>query len=349
MGWDLDAFAASLASISDDTAAMYCREVAAFSEWLAMSRAAPSSTDSEDVGPDDVGLRGIRRYLAYLSTQGYARRTVARKATSLRRYFRWAERTGRVAADPTIGVVAPSRGRHLPRVLRAEELEILLDKPRAAVVDDSSARRQRDIAVLELLYGSGLRGSEVCAIRVGDIDLERRRLMVRGKGSKQRIVPLSEPAAAALAEWMAQGRSEMADLSAAGDAMFVNLHGRPLNTQAVRRLVDRRAGTHTTPHALRHTFATHLLDGGADLRHVQELLGHSDLGSTQIYTHVSRERLRKVVEDSHPRARPAQQACWFELAMGRGHRGGPPSGLTSRYPELASPRLLNTEGRPWSW
>ena len=125
---------------------------------------------------------------------------------------------------------------------------------------------------------------------------------MNGKGSKQRIVPLSEPAAYALAEWLADGRGEMADASSAGDAVFVNLYGRPLNTQAVRRLVDRRASTQTNPHALRHTFATHLLDGGADLRQVQELLGHTDLGSTQIYTHVSRDRLRRVVEDSHPRA-----------------------------------------------
>lgn len=302
MGWDLDDFVASTASVNDDTAAMYCREVAAFSEWLADARIGPTSIDSPSAGPEDVDLRAIRRYLAYLSTQGYARKTVARKATSLRRYFRWAERTGRVAADPTIGATTPTRERHLPRVLRSEELEILLDKPRAAVADDNRARIQRDIAVLELLYGSGLRVSEVCAIRVGDIDKERRRLIVHGKGAKQRVVPLSEPAANALEEWLAEGRVEMADSSAAGDAAFVNLYGRPLNTQAVRRLVNRRASMQTNPHALRHTFATHLLDGGADLRQVQELLGHADLGSTQIYTHVSRDRLRKVVEENHPRA-----------------------------------------------
>ena len=302
MGWDLDDFAASTASVNDDTVAMYCREVAAFSEWLADAGIGPASIDSPNAGPEDVDLRAVRRYLAYLSTQGYARKTVARKATSLRRYFRWAERTGRVAADPTIGVMTPTRERHLPRVLRSEELETLLDKPRAAVADDNRARIQRDIAVLELLYGSGLRVSEVCAIRVGDIDQERRRLIVHGKGSKQRVVPLSEPAANALEEWLAEGRLEMADSSAAGDAVFVNLYGRPLNTQAVRRLVNRRASMQTNPHALRHTFATHLLDGGADLRQVQELLGHADLGSTQIYTHVSRDRLRKVVEENHPRA-----------------------------------------------
>ncbi len=302
MGWDLDAFAASTVSVRDDTAAMYRREVAAFAEWLAASRAAPGSIAARDPDPGDVDLRAIRRYLAHLSTQGYARRTMARKATALRRYFRWAQRTDRVAADPTIGAVTPTRGRHLPRVLRSEELEALLDKPRPAVADDSAARRQRDLAVLELLYGSGLRVGEVCAIRVGDVDTRRRRLIVRGKGAKERVVPLSEPAAAAVAEWLEEGRAEMADPAAAGDALFVNLYGRPLNTQAVRRLLNRRASTQTNPHALRHTFATHLLDGGADLRQVQELLGHSDLGSTQIYTHVSMERLRKVVEENHPRA-----------------------------------------------
>ena len=281
---------------------MYCREVAAFAEWLGQSTSGSSSASARETDPREVDHRAIRRYLAHLSTQGYARQTVARKASSLRRYFRWAERTGRVDVDPTIGAMVPVRERRLPRVLRAEELGTLLDQPGAAVADDSRARRQRDLAVLELLYGSGLRVSEVCAIRAGDIDWERQRLTVHGKGSKQRVVPLSEPAVFALSEWMADGREEMADLTAAQDAVFVNLRGRPMNAQAVRRLVDRRASVHTNPHALRHTFATHLLDGGADLRQVQELLGHADLGSTQIYTHVSRERLRAVVEENHPRA-----------------------------------------------
>jgi len=298
MGWDIDDFSASATSVSEETAAMYCREVTTFAEWLRSAQAGPGAGSVS--GPGDVDTRAVRRYLAHLSTEGYARKTVARKATSLRRYFRWAERTGRTAADPTVGAMVLTRERRLPRVLRSEELETLLDKPRPSAADDK-ARRQRDDAVLELLYGSGLRVGEVCAIRAGDIDWERRRLTVRGKGSKQRVVPLSEPAAAALAAWVAEGRSEMADADKAEDFVFVNLNGLPLSTQAVRRLVDRRASTKTNPHALRHTFATHLLDGGADLRQVQELLGHSDLGSTQIYTHVSRERLRRVVADAHPR------------------------------------------------
>ncbi|WP_419917778.1 tyrosine-type recombinase/integrase [Candidatus Poriferisocius sp.] len=302
MGWDLDAFAVSATSVSEDTVGMYCREVTAFTEWLGPAREESSPSPAREMGPAEVDSRMVRRYLAHLSRQGQARRTVARKASCLRRYFRWANRTGRVVADPTIGVVVPVRERRLPRVLRSDELEIMLDQPRAAVLNDDPARYQRDTAVLELLYGSGLRVSEVCAIRVGDIDWERRRLTVHGKGSRQRIVPLSEPAVVALRQWMTEGREEMADPSEAKDAVFVNLSGRPMNTQAVRRLVDRRAPVPTNPHALRHTFATHLLDGGADLRQVQELLGHADLGSTQIYTHVSRERLRSVLHDSHPRA-----------------------------------------------
>ncbi len=306
MSWDLDDFVDSLKSVSLATAQMYRREVSVFVQWAAQAPSqannkvsvAGSSVDD----PRDVQTPVVRKYLAYLSTQGYARKTVARKASCLRRYFRWLKRTGRISSDPTIGAVVAAGKRRLPRVLRAEELEVLLDKPRAAIEQDSKARRQRDDAVLELLYGSGLRVSEVCAMQIEDIELSQKRLTVHGKGSKERLVPLSDLAVAALQAWLSEGRLEMADLEVAGQAVFVNLYGRPLNTQAVRRLVDRRAVNKTNPHALRHTFATHLLDGGADLREVQELLGHSDLASTQIYTHVSKERLRKVVHATHPRA-----------------------------------------------
>lgn len=299
MGWDLEDFVASVASVSPATADTYCREVKTFVQWLGQDNAKAALVA---LGPGYVQNKMVRRYLAYLSAKGYARKTVARKASSLRRYFCWAERTGRVCADPTVGASVPLRERRLPRVLRPDELEVLLDKPRPAISNDSIARRQRDDAVIELLYGSGLRVSEVCAMQVEDVDLKRYRLIVHGKGAKQRVVPLSEPAALALEAWLSEGRAEMADPNVVGEAVFVNLRGRLLNTQAVRRLLDRRAKTKTNPHALRHTFATHLLDGGADLRQVQEMLGHSDLGSTQVYTHVSKERLRKVVQDSHPRA-----------------------------------------------
>jgi len=157
--------------------------------------------------------------------------------------------------------------------------------------------------VLELLYGSGLRVGELCGLRLTDLDLERSMVTVWGKGAKQRQVPMSEPSAEAVRAWLAHGR---AALVVAGmspdDAVFLNRRGRQLSPRDTRRILDRRAANPTHPHALRHTFATHLLDGGADLRAVQELLGHADLATTQLYTHVSKERLRSVYEATHPRA-----------------------------------------------
>ena len=174
----------------------------------------------------------------------------------------------------------------------------------AAPADTPSTRRDvalawRDLAVVELLYGSGLRVGELCSLRPDDLDLERGRATVMGKGSKARVVPLSGPAASALRGWL-QVASD-AGPSPAGGFLFPNRRGNPLTPRDVRRIIDTRAPVPTHPHALRHTFATHLLDGGADLRAVQELLGHADLGTTQIYTHVSRERLRQVVASAHPR------------------------------------------------
>jgi site-specific recombinase XerD len=193
--------------------------------------------------------------------------------------------------------------------LRADELHVLLDEPPARVDGDSDAVRIRDDAVLELLYGSGLRVSELCGLKLNDVDPARRRASVWGKGSKERQVPLSPPAAAKVRRWIDDGRQEFlatalrgGDASQATDSLFVNKRGRPLTARDARRILDHRSPVPTHPHALRHTFATHLLDGGADLRAVQELLGHADLATTQIYTHVSRERLRRVFDATHPRA-----------------------------------------------
>jgi site-specific recombinase XerD len=163
---------------------------------------------------------------------------------------------------------------------------------------------RRDTAVVELLYGSGLRVAELCGLRLGDLDLRRRRLMAWGKGSKQRQVPMSAPSVDAVRAWLAGGRSVLAHDDSPADALFLNQRGRRLGPRDVRRVLDRRALAPTSPHALRHTFATHLLDGGADVRAVQELLGHADLATTQHYTHVSKERLRAVYAASHPRATP---------------------------------------------
>jgi site-specific recombinase XerD len=211
-------------------------------------------------------------------------------------------RTGVLAVDPSSGLSAPSGEGRLPRVLRTDELTTLLDEPPVVVESDPEHVRLRDDAVLELLYGSGLRVSELCGLRPEDLDLPAGAVTVWGKGSKQRRVPITAPAAEALAGWLQRGRVALVSDETPPDAVFLNARGRRLGPRDVRRLLDRRAPAPTHPHALRHTFATHLLDGGADLRVVQELLGHADLSTTQRYTHVSKERLRSVYEATHPRA-----------------------------------------------
>lgn len=290
--WPLDDFVRSLTSVSDATAAVYRRDVAAFADWAAANgRQQPTGVDR----------RVLRSYLGHLVDEGYARRTTARKVSSLRRFFGWASRQGLVPTDPTIGLSAPGRDGRLPRVLHDDELRVLLDEPRPSVVDDEVHRRLRDDAVLELLYGSGLRVSELTSLDVDDLDLVARRVTVWGKGRTQRSVPMSEPCVAALQRWLDAGRDAMVVDGSPPGALFLNSAGRRLGPRDVRRVLDRRSPAPTHPHALRHTFATHLLDGGADLRTVQELLGHADLSSTQVYTHVSKERLRAVVEATHPR------------------------------------------------
>ena len=287
-------FVHSLTGVSDATASVYRRDLLAFTEWL-------ETTGVERI--EQVDRRLVRRYLAHLDSQGYARRTIARKMSGLRRFFDWSRKAGHTQADPTVGLSTPGASRHLPSVLTDRELGGLLGDDPTARVDESdqSPDRLRDDALLELLYGSGLRVSEVCSLNRNSVDLRGGVVRVWGKGAKERIVPLSKPAVDALRAHIEVHFA--VDLP--GDepeAMFLNTRGRRLTPRDVRRILDRRAIAPTHPHALRHTFATHLLDGGADLRTVQELLGHSDLSTTQIYTHVSKERLQRVHRSSHPRA-----------------------------------------------
>lgn len=292
MGWALAEFERSLTAASANTVAAYRRDLAAFTEWAERGGCQ---------GPDGVDRLLLRRYLGFLATSRLARSSIARKASALRRYFGWLVRTGRLADDPTRSLSAPRGDHRLPRVLRADELEAVLDDPPAAIDDDPEAVRLRDDAVLELLYGSGLRVGELCALDVDSVDTAARAVTVWGKGGKERRVPVSAPAAEAVDAWRSRGRAELA-AEAADAALFVNRRGRRLTPRDVRRLLDRRAPRPTHPHALRHSFATHMLDGGADLRTVQELLGHADLATTQIYTHVSQQRLRAVYDETHPRA-----------------------------------------------
>ena len=289
MGWEQERFVRSLSSLSANTVAAYRRDVADFVMWAERARLA---------GPTDVDHVVLRRYLAYLSTRRMARRSIARKAAALRRYFTWLRRTGVIPTDPSRRLAAPRGEGRLPHVLKAEELDALFGDD--DVGDEPVALRDR--AVVELLYGSGLRVGELCGLRPPDVDVASGRLLVWGKGAKQRQLPMSQSSVEAVRTWLDRGRPAMVGDETPADAVFVNRRGRRLTPRDVRRILDRRAASPTHPHALRHTFATHLLDGGADLRAVQELLGHEDLATTQLYTHVSKERLRTVYDATHPRA-----------------------------------------------
>jgi integrase/recombinase XerC len=291
--WLQQAFVRSLTDVAPATVTAYTKDVDGFVTWAERAGLC---------GPDAVTRLTLRRYLGYLATRGYARRTMARKVSALRRYFHWLRHEGHVEVDPSIRLSAPGGDSRLPKVLGVAELDRLLDDPPVRVDTDDAGVRLRDDAVLELLYGSGLRVAELCGLRLGDVDLGREMVTVWGKGSKQRQVPISLPAAAAVKAWLLGGRPELITADTPRDAMFVNRRGRRLGPRDVRRLLDRRALAPTHPHALRHSFATHLLDGGADLRVVQELLGHASLQTTQVYTHVSKEHLLNVYQTSHPRA-----------------------------------------------
>lgn len=287
--WRLAEFVASRTASSLNTVAAYSADVRDFARWAERGGV---------VDPASVDRTLLRRYVAFLTTMRRAKRTVARKVSALRAYFRWLRRAGVIDVDPSASLHAPSGEGRLPRVLSADELDTLLDA--APAEDEPEWRRRRDDAVLELLYGSGVRVSELCGLDLGDVDLEAAAVVVWGKGSKQRRVPLSAVSVDALREWMPLRRDVL--VPEAGPALFGNERGRRLSPRDVRRIIDRRAASPTHPHALRHSFATHLLDGGADLRVVQELLGHADVATTQRYTHVSTERVRSVYAQAHPRA-----------------------------------------------
>ena len=242
--------------------------------------------------PPAVTRRTVRRYLSQLSTRGYSPRTVARKLSAIRSFFSDAARRGLVPASPAQGVRQPKRPSPLPKALPAKSLGAMLDS-----LDGDDPVVLRDRAILEVLYSSGLRVSELASLRVGDIHSEM--LRVVGKGAKTRVVPLSRSAQGALQDYLDSGRPRLAG-DQAYSALWVGVRGGPLDTRGLRRVVQKRLGTF--PHALRHSFATHLLEGGADLRTVQELLGHVELATTQIYTSVSRRHLKSTYERSHPRA-----------------------------------------------
>lgn len=251
------------------------------------------------LGDLDIGV--LRSWLARLRTMGAARTSLARRAASARTFSAWAHRAGLLDADIGAALASPKPERRLPQVLRPEQAARLVEAPG----DAASPVLLRDRALLELLYATGARISELCGLDVGDVDPGRRLVRVRGKGGRERSVPYGLPAEQALDDWLRLGRPALAR-SASGDALLLGARGGRLQPSVARRLVSRYARAtglpHTTPHGLRHSAATHLLEGGADLRTVQELLGHASLSSTQIYTHVSVERLRAAYRQAHPRA-----------------------------------------------
>ena len=264
-----------------------------------------------------LDLAMLRSWLAKLTTLGVARSSVARKAAAARSFTAWAQRTGRIAMDPGARLASPQVRRHLPGVLRIDQARRLLDpvspsadaaEKRHLTRDDpiGSAQELRDQAVLELLYASGVRVSELVGLDIDDVDRRRLVLRVLGKGDKQRTVPYGKPADNALGRYLGAGRPALVTATS-GTALFLGRRGGRLDQRAVRTLVHARlsgveGAPDLGPHGLRHSAATHLLEGGADLRTVQEILGHASVATTQIYTHVSAERLAAVYRQAHPRA-----------------------------------------------
>jgi tyrosine recombinase XerC len=280
--------------LSAHTLSAYASDLEQFVEWAGRSHVSDLTS---------VDRRFLRLFIAYLSQRGYARRSIARKRSVLRSLLRWAAARDVIPSNPADDLRAPKLDKPLPRVMKAADATRLCELPPP---DDATGIRDR--AIIELLYGSGLRVSELCGLDVDDIDATRNTLVVMGKGRKERQIPMTAPAAAAVRTYLSEARSSFLAGQAHEDrhAAFLNKRGGRIGPRSVRALLKKYVVggglAPLSPHGLRHSFATHLLDNGADLRSVQELLGHANLSTTQIYTHVSTERLRAVYEQSHPRA-----------------------------------------------
>jgi tyrosine recombinase XerC len=276
---------------SPQTVRAYASDLARYLEW------------AERAGTDPLGAdpRIVRRYLAELDAARYSRRTIARRLSAVRSFFGYLNREGLVSHDPASVVATPKQPARLPRLVPTQLLERLLDAP-----DRDTPSGMRDRAILELLYASGARVSEVSGLDLRDIDLAQGQITVTGKGDKQRIIPIHREAAARVRAYLASGRPALKP-GVAETAVFINRNGGRLTDGGIRRMLGRHLqalgeSSGVTPHAFRHTFATHLLEAGADLRTVQDLLGHVALSTTQIYTHLGVQRLQSVHRDSHPRA-----------------------------------------------
>lgn len=279
--------------LSEHTVRAYAGDVSSLFEHAARMQC-------DDVSDITIGV--LRSWLARLHSAGSSRATLARRASSARVFTAWATRDGLLASDPGVLLASPKGRRSLPEVLRVDEAAAVM----RAAGDDTSPRGLRNAAIVELLYATGARVSELCGLDVDDLNTGRRTVRLLGKGAKERTVPLGEPAAAALGSWLARGRPRFVTADS-GPALLLGARGGRIDPRTARQIVHDRLKAvdgvaDLGPHGLRHTAATHLLEGGADLRSVQELLGHATLATTQIYTHVSIERLRATYERAHPRA-----------------------------------------------
>ena len=281
---------------SDLTIKSYREDLTALVEYL-------GDVHGNVPAPGAVGTVELRGYVAALHEAGYAKTTIARRLASLRSFFRFGQREGWTKSNPAKPLRNPRKSRSLPHFLSCDEIERLLAAPPAG-----DPLGLRDRAILEVLYSAGLRVSELAGLNAADLDLPGGTVRVRGKGRRERIAPIGSYAARALADWLAVRRVSAREKSGPNAPTFVNKFGRRLTTRSIGRMLEkhlRAAGLdrRTTPHTLRHSFATHLLDRGADIRSVQELLGHKSLVTTQIYTHVSTAGLRAAYERAHPRVR----------------------------------------------
>lgn len=283
--------------LSENTLQSYARDLAKFAGFSGVFH-----RGSEDPVNDDVlgaTQSAVSAYLVHLSRTGTSSPSIARNLTALRGLYRFLVQEGYIDKDPTVSLQSPRQARKLPKCLSSKEVEALLDSVRS-----SDPRGLRDRAMLEVLYASGLRVSELVSLRIDNVNLELGYVRCIGKGDKERIVPLGLVAAKAVERYLAMGRSGPANPD---DCLFVTGRGTAMTRQAFWKIIKRRAleagiRTDITPHTLRHSFATHLLENGADLRAVQEMLGHADIGTTQIYTHLTKTRLREIYKRYHPRA-----------------------------------------------
>jgi len=253
----------------------------------------------------DVDLEDLREWLWSATRRGDARSTLARRTAAARGFFAWAHENGAISTDPSLRLIAPRRGRPLPKVATTAAMDAVLSAAEDRA-DDADPQALRDAALLELLYASALRVSELCGTDIDDLDTGRRTVRVMGKGRKERVVPYGVPAARAIDAYLVRGRPVLAARGEGTPALFLGTRGGRLGARSAYDIVSRAigpaVGEGVGPHTLRHSAATHLLDGGADLRSVQEMLGHASLGTTQIYTHVSAERLAAAYRLAHPRA-----------------------------------------------